>query len=195
VTDLPQILLMGLRGAGKSSVARRLAERTGRPPIDLDDVTPALCGCPDVAAAWALWGQRAFRNAEARAMTAVLFNGRFGARGHVGEVDLTIAHVVALGGGTPTAPGADEAILLASELKRAVAIYLRATPASLRERLESADNRHRPSLTGVDALEEIERVFEERDPLYVELAGLVIETAGLAEEDVVGRIIEHLGEE
>lgn len=182
----PHILLIGLRGSGKSSVGRLAAERLGRVFFDLDRVTPVLAGCESIAEAWVVWGQRAFRNAEARAATGLLFDGSWGGRGRSGlEPPPLHPALIALGGGTPTAPGVAGALRLAVEIGRVAVVYLRASPGVLRARLESADNRERPPITAGaaiargmrgDPLDEIEDVFHARDGLYRDLAAAVVET-------------------
>ncbi len=154
------ILLIGLRGAGKSTIGRIVAESTGREFVDLDDVTAALLGCRTPGEAFAAHGESVFRVAEYRALiNAAAISGR----------------VIALGGGTPTAPGAGQILEDERRAGRAVIVYLRAMPHDLRARLSATDVSSRPSLTGAGTLEEIESVFAARDPLYRRLATHVID--------------------
>jgi shikimate kinase len=172
----------------------------------MDHITPVLAGCETVAEAWVLWGQRAFRNAEGRGVTGLLFDGSWGTRGGEGEARLPEppeqGGVLAMGGGTPTAPGVAGAIRLAHGLERAATVYLRTSPGVLRVRLEGEDNRNRPPLMGGasvaggmrgDAIDEIEDVFAARDGIYRDLADLVIETDGLDEQGAVERIVSAFG--
>jgi shikimate kinase len=157
------LLLIGLRGSGKTTIGRELARVQQRTFLDLDDATPAFLACSGVREAWDRFGEPAFREAEARALRAAL--------------NLSGA-VVALGGGTPTAPGAAEQIAHALDDGDAVSAYLRCAPAVLRQRLAGAFDdalADRPSLTGAGTLEEIEAVFEARDALYCTLATRIIE--------------------
>jgi len=165
------LLLIGLRGSGKTTLGRLLAQRRGLPFLDLDELTPEILGEKTVAAAWRRHGEPAFRVAEAAALRRTLADPQ--------------PHVIALGGGTPTAPGAADAIRQAQADGAAFAIYLRADPATLRQRLAGAENSNRPSLTGADPLAEIDRVFTRRDPIYRELANWVIEVGGLTEQEVI----------
>lgn len=166
------ILLIGLRGSGKSAVGAKLAQRLSRGFIDLDQATLARLGAPTVAEAWKATGQQAFRAAEAAALREQM-------RDHPGAV-------IALGGGTPTAPGAAEHIRHESRHKRAVVVYLRCTPAELRRRLTGKIGADRPSITGKDPLAEMGEVFRFRDPLYRGLAFAVIEDLG--EDESIARI-------
>jgi len=158
---------MGLRGCGKTTAGRLLAARLKRPFVDLDDVTPGELGCRSVADAWTKHGESAFRHAEVMALTRVLSRD---------------GQVIALGGGTPTAPGAPNLLEHVGDSGRATIVYLRAPAEVLRQRLVTANNAHRPSLTGLGGLEEIEGVMAVRDPIYRELAQHVIETGDLTPE-------------
>ena len=160
------IVLIGLRGSGKSTVGVRLAEMLGRSFVDLDDVSARVLGCDGAGEAIGVHGMEAFRGAEFEALGSVL-----------NESD----QVVSLGGGTPTAEGCVE--LLSGEGCRV--LYLKARPETLRERLLKADNSDRPSLTGGGVLDETEVVFGERDRLYMGIAESVVHTDGVSEDSVL----------
>lgn len=176
-----RLILIGLRGSGKSTLARGLAARLSCAWADLDDVTPRELGCATVAEAWSTRGEPAFRAAEVMALSKVLSGD---------------ARVIALGGGTPTAPGnpgnpgAAELLRAEQSAGRARVIYLRASPAALRERLRGGMGANRPSLTGADPLAEIEEVFTRRDGPYRRIADRVIEVDELSEGAVLDRLAE-----
>lgn len=172
-------ILIGLRGSGKSTLGRELALESGRDFIDLDDVTPRVLGRRNVAEAWELDGEEAFRNAETRALTDKLR--------HQGIV-------LALGGGTPTAPGARDLLIEQQRTARAVIVYLRASAPTLRARLSKADNAGRPSLTGAGVLEEIDAVLERRDPIYLALADEVVEVDGLTTPEALVMLRTSIGQ-
>lgn len=164
------LLLIGLRGAGKSTIGPALSARIGMPFVDLDGESARVLGCATIAEAWRTHGQEAFRRAETTALREALRRNR---------------RVLALGGGTPTAPGATEAIEKARGTGTARVVYLRCTPAELRARLSaSGPGAERPSITGADPLDEIAQVFAQRDPLYSQLADRVVE-GGLDAERIV----------
>lgn len=165
-------MLIGLRGSGKSTLGRALAAAQGCGFVDLDDVTPCVMGFGSVAEAWSAKGEGAFRAAEVKAVEDVL-------RG--------AARIIALGGGTPTAPGCAERLIEERRAGRVVIAYLRAMPEELRERLRGKMDGSRPSLTGKDPLVEIEDVFAARDPLYQRLATRMIENLRSV-GDGVGRL-------
>lgn len=172
------LALIGLRGAGKSAIGQLVAERTRREFIDLDDLTPQILGSLSVRDAWMAYGEESFRRAETVALAKALS----------GE-----GCIVALGGGTPTAPLVPDLIEHERASGRLLVVYLAASAETLRSRLKNSDNSHRPSLTGKDPLEEIEDVLEARDPLYRRLADAVIDTDELDSELVVAQVSSLLG--
>jgi len=166
----PNLVLIGLRGSGKSTLGVRLAESLGRGFVDLDDVSARLLGESGAGEAIAKHGMDAFRRAECDALRSVLE-----------ESD----QVISLGGGTPTADGCEG--LLASGGCRV--LYLKAKPETLRERLSNADNSDRPSLTGGGVVDEVGAVFELRDPLYTEIAESIVHTDGVGEDSVLAVLL------
>lgn len=168
------IALLGLRGSGKSTVGRRLAGRLGLGFVDLDDLIPPRLGERTVADVFRNHGEPAFRAAERDALEGALAEpGR----------------VLALGGGTPTAPGA-EPLLREAARRGTPLLYLRASPETLRARLSRDDDRSRPSLTGAGTIAEVESVFDIRDPLYRDLATLVLDTDGMSVDAIVDAAAE-----
>jgi shikimate kinase len=163
MTVPPTLLLMGLRASGKSTVARRLARTLRVPAIDLDDAVRDHFLGATVRDIWATHGEPAFRLAETEALRAILAER------------IVSPRIVALGGGTPTAPGAADALRDATQRKAAMLVYLHAPPEHLAARLTAAETANRPSLTGAGAAEEVARVYAERDPLYRELASAIVE--------------------
>lgn len=160
------IVLMGLRGSGKSTIGSTIAADIGLDFLDLDDATAEALGCATVRDAWETLGETVFRAAESFALAEALTGP---------------ARVIALGGGTPTAPGAADLLITAVHAGHAMVIYLDAPPEILRARL-AADpataRASRPSLTGRDPLAEIEVVHASRDPLYRQLATHIIDASG-----------------
>ena len=165
------LVLIGLRASGKSTLGVQLAARTGRAFLDLDERTRLDLGAHTVREAFEERGQAAFRAAEARALRAV-----------IGEVNRGSPGIIALGGGTPTAPGA-EALLRAWQREGATLVYLRAPAAVLAKRLRAALG-DRPSLTGADPIDEIEAVLAQRDALYMALADAVVDASVNRDEAV-----------
>lgn len=175
-TTAPSLVLMGLRGSGKSTLGRLVAQRTGLAFVDLDLVTTALLGEGTLAELWAQHGEAAFREAEVRALRE-----RVLAAGLPGQV-------VALGGGTPTAPGAAELLRDAVSRGGIELVYLRGSPEELRSRLARTDTASRPTLTGDGTLDEIGRVFAARDGGYRALASRVIEIDARSVDELVSQL-------
>jgi shikimate kinase len=148
------ILLMGLRGCGKSTVGRLLAERTNRRFVDLDERTLATFDEPSVSAVWSAHGEAAWRRVEAQVLDETLRAAN---------------QVVALGGGTPMIEDARRRIEAHRRDGCAKVVYLRCDSDELGRRLEG-QTEDRPSLTGADPLDEIEAVREAREPTYRQLA-------------------------
>ncbi|MFG0315593.1 MAG: shikimate kinase [Phycisphaerales bacterium] len=169
-SDAPNLILIGLRASGKSTLGRLMSQRLGRDFVDLDDVVAQRMNAPGAGQAIARDGIDAFRSSETESLRSVL--------GSSGQI-------IALGGGTPTAPGAAD-VLRASE---ANIVYLRGTPETLRDRLSQADNADRPTLVGDDVISEVQTLFDQRDGLYRELATSVIHIDGVREESVLEALI------
>ncbi len=165
------IILMGLRGSGKSTIGRLLAQRMGCDFVDLDDRTLAKfterAQAETIAQVFERYGEPRFREAEREALHETLGD------------HFPLGVVLALGGGTPTAPGAAE-LLRGSG---GVLVYLRLHPKVLATRLASEIDHRRPALTELgDPIAEIQQVFDRRDGLYASLADLVFEDVLSAEQ-------------
>ena len=152
------LLLLGLRGSGKSTLGRLASERLSCPFIDLDDRTTAHCGM-DAARCFAERGEEAWRTAETMAMKEALAEP---------------PSVIALGGGTPTAPGVEDLILAARDDGRARIIWLDAPDEILLARAGS--DPARPALTALSGAAEIAAIRSLRDPIFSRLAGIRIDT-------------------
>lgn len=159
----PHIVLIGLRGCGKSTLGKQLADALRRPFLDLDVFVSERMGMDGPGAIIEAHGIEHFRAEEAAALAVAIDQP---------------AGVLALGGGTPTAPGAMD--LLVGERVRV--IYLRATPATLADRLEQTDNTNRPALVGDDPVSEIGALFDQRDGIYQNLAESIVHVDGISEE-------------
>jgi len=159
------IALVGLRGAGKSAVGRRLAARLGWPLVDTDEAVCRALGVP--VAELLRTGQEArFRDAEEQAVADALAPGPV---------------VLATGGG---------AVLRAATRARLAAVFtvwLEARPEVLLARTRGSD---RPPLTGHGPLEEIHRLAAARAEAYAACAHMRVDTSELTEEAVCD-VVEH----
>lgn len=172
------IVLMGLRGSGKSTIGPKLAARLeGYEFQDLDEAVLGDSAFASIAEIVAAEGWQGFREREREQLQLWLW-----ALHTLPERRL----VLALGGGTPTHEPS-RALLQSAELHGIVAIvYLRATPETLAARMTgSPHSPHRPSLTGEDPVAEIRSVFEQRDEIYRSIADAVIDVDGMTEVEAV----------
>ena len=177
----PLVILIGLRGSGKSTLGQALAARLGRSFIDLDERTMARFDEATVAEIWRTHGEGAWRTAETEALAEAIEAG--------GE------SVLSLGGGTTMIEDARRRLDGARSAGRARLIYLRLRPDELIGRLRDHEG-DRPSLTGGDVAEETRQVFAERDPVYSAIADVVYEPTGEgvdADTERLLRLIEHAG--
>ena len=159
------ITLTGFMGSGKTTVGRVLADALGCPFLDLDDLIVKKAGktIPEI---FAQDGEPAFRQLEARLLRQTVEKY---AEGTV---------VLALGGGAVTTPAS--ATLLH---EKTVCIYLRATLETLLQRL-SGETAGRPLADDAMAGR-----LAAREPLYEETAHVIIDTDGLAPDEVADEII------
>jgi shikimate kinase len=154
------VYLIGPRASGKTSLGRLLAERLGRVFVDLDEVFRQTRG-ESIAALVTREGWERFREIE---------------RDILAEEAGTPGRVVATGGGVVLLP--ENRKVLATGLT----IYLQTDPARLAERLTADFNpEQRPSLTGLELLEEIKTTLAEREPLYLAAAQVVLPEGPLEE--------------
>ena len=164
------VVLVGMMGAGKSAVGRRVAARLVRPFSDSDTVVEDRVG-RTVGEIWRHDGEAAFRRLEAEALQESL-------------ADPTPA-VIAAAGGTVMDAGS-RAALLADD---AVVIWLRADPAILLGRVRHGD--HRPLLED-DPAGVLARLNDERAALYDEVSDVVIDVDDLDLDEVAARVLEEI---
>lgn len=182
------VVLMGMRGCGKSTVgpvlANFLANNLGDRYrfVDLDEHTTRVLGKQSVSEAFASLGEPAFRAGETTALAQCLQSR---------------SQVIALGGGTPTAPGAAELLLGAKASSHASpqghasarVVYLRASARTLQARLRADPNLHqRPSLTGLHPVLEAPILLEQREPVYIKLADVIVSVEGRTPDEIAHEI-------
>lgn len=167
------VALLGLRGAGKSSVGPLLAERLGRRFVELDDRIEAATGL-GLGELFALHGEGYYREAERRALEQLLAEPE--------------PCVVAVGGGVVVDP---TSFALLRGL--ATTVWLRADPSDHWQRV-LAQGDTRPMADNDRAFADLRRILAEREPFYRQ-ADVAADTSGrtLAEvvDDVAARLLER----
>ena len=167
--QLKPIVLVGLMGAGKSTVGRRLAGRLALPFVDADAEIEAAAGMT-VAEIFDRFGEAYFRDGERRVI-ARLIDGS--------------PKVIATGGGAFV--NADTRALI---LRQTTAIWLDADPVVLADRVRRRDTR--PLLRGRDPMTVLTDLASARNPLYA-LAHLRVPSAHAPHEVTVTAILKALG--
>jgi shikimate kinase len=160
------IVLVGMRGSGKSAVGAVLAERLGRHFNDTDEMLEDWEGL-SIAKVFQAYGEAYFRDVESRVIAEITQRG---------------AKVIATGGGAVL-----RAVNVAALRRSGLVVWLRAEPDVLRVRLAGRTG-NRPSLTGADPLDEIAVVAAERAEQYTASADHVIDTDTLTPTEVADAI-------
>jgi shikimate kinase len=162
------IALVGMMGAGKSTVATRLGERLGRGVVDTDDEVRGWTGKP-IPELFALHGEEGFRTLE---------------RTVIEEVSKIQDLVISLGGGAVLRDDNVASLLLTS-----VIVHLDVPPETLVERLRD-QVQDRPLLSGAHDLDDqVRHTYEARVDRYREVADLDLDANRPADE-VVEQIIQ-----
>ncbi len=171
------LLLVGMMGAGKSTVARLVAARLGRPHIDTDVEVERAAGS-SVSEIFSTRGEAGFRAEEARVLTSILAGG--------------VPAVISVGGGAILDPGQRSALRAAGPV-----VWLRARPGTLARRVGKGVGR--PLLAGAgDGMSEgpagvLARIEAERRALYEEVASVVIDVDDLTPGAVADRVVRAGG--
>ena len=147
------IFLVGMMGAGKTTVGRMLARRLRLRFVDSDREIEGRCGVK-IPVIFEIEGESGFRAREAKMLS---------------ELAVRSEIVLATGGG---------AVLSAENRKllseNGIVVYLRAGAADLWQR--TRHDRNRPLLQTDEPLARLEQLFAERDPLYRSIADIIVDT-------------------
>lgn len=163
------IFLVGMMGSGKSTLGRSLAQRLHMPFADTDRVLVDRTGVP-VATIFEIEGEDGFRRRESAVLAEL-------ARGN--------DQVVATGGGAVLSADNRAAMRAGGTV-----VYLRARLEHLWERTRHDSSR--PLLATADPRATLAQLLEARDPLYREVAHVVVDTGTQSAATLVSRVIAAL---
>ena len=161
------IILVGLMGAGKTTIGRQLARQLRRPFVDTDQLIESRTG---VTIPWIfdLEGEAGFRRRE---------------REVIAEMCLQNNLVLATGGGSVLDPVNREHLR-----RHGFVVYLQADVAVLFERTKQ--DSHRPLLKTDDPRKQLQRLLAHRDPLYREVAHYTVDTGRTSVAKAVSSIAQ-----
>jgi len=166
------IVLIGMRGSGKTTIGKLLAKRLGKQFIEMDELIVQRLGqsIPDIVQRY---GWEKFRDTEEEITR------------EVAGLDNVVN---ATGGGVVTR---EENI---RELKKkGKLVWLKADTDTLLRRIDNSQSR--PSLTGKSPREDMEAVMAERSPIYQRAADFIVDTEGKQPEEIVDAIVKLLTEQ
>ena len=163
------IYLVGMPGAGKTTVGRQLAKRMQRSFVDADHEIESRTGVR-IPLIFDIEGEQGFRDRESKVIKEL-----------ASEDNL----VIATGGGAVLRPENRAALKQGGTV-----IYLHVAPRLLFERTRLDPNR--PLLQVADPMQKIEELFAQRDPLYREVADIVINSTGGSIKHLVKQIESEL---
>lgn len=172
VVLLPQdrpVFLVGMMGAGKTTIGRHLARALRREFLDLDHELEARCGVR-VALIFDIEGEEGFRKRETIALD---------------ECSRRSNIVLATGGGAILAPENRQMLR-----ERGLVVYLKAGADELYRRVER--DRNRPLLQTADPRERLRSLLEQREPLYESVADVTFETGTMSITQAVRTLVSML---
>lgn len=168
-TDCGNIFLVGLMGAGKTSVGRMLARRLNMEFFDADTEIERITGVK-IPVIFEIEGESGFRAREEKMIE------------HLSAMQ---GIVLATGGGAVISDTNRQFLK-----SRGRVIYLRATPEDLWRRTRR--DRNRPLLQTADPLGKLRMLHDQRDPLYREVADLIVDTGSQSVPHLTSRIQQML---
>jgi len=166
------VFLVGMMGAGKTTAGRLMARRLKREFLDTDLEIERRCGVK-VPVIFEFEGEAGFRQREAAV---------------IAELTAREDVVLATGGGA-VLDEANRRHLAA----RGTVVYLHAPPPALYERVRQ--DRNRPLLASADPQARLQELYAVRDPLYREIADIVVDTGRQSVQNLARQLLARLKEE
>ncbi len=163
------IALLGLRGAGKTTIGRRLARRLKCRFVELDHLIESRAGLT-LGEIFSLHGEEYYRRLEDEALTELLASRQ--------------PMVLAVGGGLVTSPQTYDRLL-----RQATTVWLKARTADYWNRVIRQGDR-RPMSQHPQAREALRQLAARREPLYAR-AEVTVDTSSAEVDDVVRRLAAH----
>ncbi len=169
-TRRQRIALVGLRGAGKSSLGKLLATHLKVPFIELADIIEQTAGT-SMSEVFSLYGQAAYRRYERRSLEWLIENHD--------------SFVLSTGGSISTEPATFDHLLTSC-----YTVWLKASPAEHMARVIAQGDR-RPMGDDREAMQDLERILVGREPMYRK-ADAAVNTSGLTIEQSLAELLKQV---
>lgn len=168
------VVLIGFRGSGKSTVGRTLADRLGWSFVDTDALIEERTGMT-IREIFADQAEEGFRDLEAQV---------------VAEVAGLDRHVISTGGGVVLREANVEALRRSGKL-----VYLTAPPEVLWKRIFDDTHRHqtRLKMDPDNGLQQVRKAIMEREPIYMLASDCIVDTANRSVDSIVSRVLTRTG--
>jgi XRE family aerobic/anaerobic benzoate catabolism transcriptional regulator len=167
-----RIALIGLRGAGKSTLGAQLAQELGAPFVEMDGEIETESGLP-LSELFSLYGQAGYRRFEGRCLARI--------------IKKYPRAVIAVGGGVVSETGTYDFLLA-----NCFTVWLKASPSEHMQRVV-AQGDMRPMAESREAMEDLKRILAGRDAQYRK-ADEIVDTSGLSVETSFARLRDRVAQ-
>ena len=180
------VLLIGYRGCGKSTVGRLLAERLDFGFVDTDDEIERRAGI-SIREIFEAQGESGFRDLESAVIEDTCLSASDTRQKK--RQQKTVRKVISLGGGAPLRESNREQIASAG-----VVIWLEGSAESLFDRIsgDATSDERRPQLSDRGGFDEVAEILKQRTPIYSDLADFAVQTDSKSPELILEEIVDWL---